>query len=129
MIVHEILNRLAGSFFTYSGLLVTYQYHDKFKSFSTHTNVYTGFSPELTPFWSLITQLILTQILTKYEKTKLSMRTFLNGSLPGRWNGRASDNNNVPLKWPTRLCDFTHCDFFYRSMWNERSISPVFIQP
>ena len=43
---------------------------------------------------------------------KLSVRAYLNVNLPGRWIGRAGNDDSVLLKWPTRSPDFTPCDFF-----------------
>ena len=43
---------------------------------------------------------------------KPTVRAYLNENLPGRWIGRASDNDNVLLKWLPRSPDLTHCDFF-----------------
>ena len=31
---------------------------------------------------------------------KLSVRTYLNDNLPGRWIGRAGNDDSVLLKWP-----------------------------
>ena len=35
-----------------------------------------------------------------------------NNSLPRRWIGRASGEDDVMLKWPPRSPDLTPCDFF-----------------
>jgi len=43
---------------------------------------------------------------------KLTVRAYLNENLPGRWIGRAGDEDNVLLKWPPRSPDLTPCDFF-----------------
>ena len=43
---------------------------------------------------------------------KLSVRAYLNENLPGRWIGRAGNDDSVLLKWPPRSSDLTPCDFF-----------------
>ena len=43
---------------------------------------------------------------------KLSVRAYLNENLPGRWIGRAGNDDSVLLKWPPRSPDLTPCDFF-----------------
>jgi hypothetical protein len=39
------------------------------------------------------------------------VRAQLNANLPGRWIGRASDNDSPLLPWPARSPDLTPCDF------------------
>lgn len=55
---------------------------------------------------------------------KLTVRTYLNENLPGRWIGRASDNDNVLLKWPPRSPDLTPCDFFSMGLCERTGLYP-----
>ena len=43
---------------------------------------------------------------------KLTVRSYLNDNLPGRWIGRAGGEDNGMLKWPPRSPDLISCDFF-----------------
>jgi hypothetical protein len=41
---------------------------------------------------------------------------YLNTVLPGRWIGRAPENDQPLLLWPPRSPDVTPCDFFFGDM-------------
>lgn len=51
-------------------------------------------------------------ILTKFVKIKLTVLTYFNENVPGRWIGRANDDDNALFKWPPLSPDFKLCDFF-----------------
>ena len=55
--------------------------------------------------------------------------SYLNENLQGRWIGRASDNDNVLLKWPPRSPDLTPCDFFSMGLCERTGLyPPLFLQ-
>lgn len=66
----------------------------------------------------------LTQMLAKCVKSKLIVWTYLNRNLPGIWIRRASDNNNVLLKWPPRSPDLIPRDFFSMGLCERTGLYP-----
>jgi len=54
------------------------------------------------------------------------VRQYLKTVLPGRWIGRASENNQPLMLWPPRSPDITPCDF---CSFGDMSKDRVFVPP
>ena len=55
---------------------------------------------------------------------KLSVRAYLNQNLPGRWIGRAGNDDSVLLKWPPRSPELTTCGFFSLGLCKRFGLRP-----
>lgn len=61
-------------------------------------------------------------MLTKYMKTKLTVRTLLKENLPGGVIGRTSDNDSVLLKWSPRTFVLKPSGFFSMVLWAKTNL-------